>query len=100
MNFVLTSRLLLVWLLSAGSALAASDLVIADFEGSDYGAWKVTGEAFGAGPAPGTLPNQMKVDGYLGKGLVNSFYGGDGSTGTLRSPLFKVERPFIRFLIG
>ena len=79
---------------------AAGDLLIADFEGDDWGAWKVTGEAFGPGPAHGTLPNQMPVDGFLGKGLVNSYHGGDGSTGTLTSPEFKIKRKFISFLIG
>ena len=62
------------------------DLLIADFEGKDYGDWKVTGTAFGPGPARGTLPNQMPVSGYLGQGLVNSFFGGDAATGTLTSP--------------
>jgi sucrose-6-phosphate hydrolase SacC (GH32 family) len=79
---------------------AADDILIADFEGPDYGQWKTTGEAFGPGPAQGTLPGQMQVDGYKGKGLVNSFYKGDGSMGTLTSPPFKIERKFIRFLIG
>ena len=59
------------------------DIVFADFEGADYGAWKVTGTAFGKGPARGTLPGQMAVNGFLGKGLVNSFLGGDTSTGKL-----------------
>jgi fructan beta-fructosidase len=76
------------------------DVLIADFEGADYGAWKTTGEAFGPGPARGTLPNQMHVDGFLGKGLVNSYYKGDATTGTLRSPPLEVERRFIKFLIG
>ena len=52
-----------------------------------------TGEAFGPGPARGTLPGQMPVTGFLGKGLVNCFHGGDGTTGTLTSPPFKIERP-------
>jgi fructan beta-fructosidase len=95
----------LVLLLSAICSLAVGqvadgDLLIADFEGDDYGAWKVTGEAFGPGPAHGTLPGQMQVDGFKGKGLVNSFYKGDGTTGTLTSPEFKIERKFISFLIG
>jgi fructan beta-fructosidase len=76
------------------------DLLIADFEGKDYGAWKVTGTAFGPGPARGTLPKQMPVTGYRGKGLVNSFYGGDSSTGTLTSPPFTVRRRYFNFLIG
>ena len=77
-----------------------SDILIADFEGSDYGNWQVAGEAFGTGPAEGTLPNQMQVSGYNGSGLVNSFYGGDGTIGTLTSPEFKIQRRNINFLIG
>src|SRR5438105_4873122 len=76
------------------------DVLIADFEGKDYGDWKATGEAFGKGPARGTLPNQMPVTGFLGKGLVNSYHGGDATTGTLTSPAFKIERKYLNFLIG
>jgi sucrose-6-phosphate hydrolase SacC (GH32 family) len=76
------------------------DIVIADFEGPDYGAWTVTGTAFGPGPAQGTLPGQMPVNGYRGHGLVNSYYGGDASTGTLASPPFRIERRYVNFLIG
>jgi fructan beta-fructosidase len=76
------------------------DLVIADFEGETYGDWKVEGEAFGPGPARGTLPRQGKVEGFLGRGLVNSFHGGDKSTGQLTSPGFNIERKFLTFLIG
>ncbi len=86
--------------LAAPVTRAAEDLVVADFEGTDYGAWKVTGEAFGPGPARGTLPGQMHVDGFQGQGLVNSFHKGDGSTGTLTSPEFRIERAYLRFLIG
>jgi sucrose-6-phosphate hydrolase SacC (GH32 family) len=76
------------------------DVVFADFEGETYGAWTTTGTAFGNGPAKGTLPNQMPVTGYRGKGLVNSYLGGDGATGTLTSPAFKIARKYIAFLIG
>ena len=85
---------------AVASLAAADDIVLADFEGRDYGAWKTTGEAFGPGPAQGALPNQMKVEGFIGKGLVNSFYGGDKSTGTLASPEFQLERKYLCFLIG
>ena len=67
----------------------AADIVLADFEGKDYGAWTTTGTAFGAGPAQGASPQQMAVTGYLGHGLANSYYDGDKSTGTLTSPEFK-----------
>ena len=79
---------------------AAEDIVIADFESTNYGAWKSTGSAFGNGPARGALPGQMAVEGFSGKGLINSFVGGDKSTGTLTSPAFKVERRYLSFLIG
>src|SRR5579862_7663486 len=92
--------LCLLLFLPGRAALAQGDLLIADFEGRDYGDWKTTGTAFGPGPAQGTLPGQMPVSGYLGHGLVNSFYGGDASTGTLTSPEFVIARKYINFLIG
>ena len=88
--------ILLLW----APAKAAPDILIADFEGKDYGAWRVTGEAFGPGPARGTLAGQMPVSGYEGKGLVNTFFKGDDTVGTLTSPPFKIERKRINFLIG
>jgi len=75
-------------------------ILLADFEGDTYGDWKPTGEAFGAGPAHGTLPNQQAVTGFLGKGLVNTFLGGDRPQGTLTSPEFEIQRKSINFLIG
>jgi fructan beta-fructosidase len=82
------------------SSLDPSDVVIADFEGQTYGSWSATGTAFGSGPAQGTLPNQNTVSGYQGSGLVNSFNGGDASTGTLTSPPFVITKPYLNFLIG
>jgi len=75
-------------------------IVLADFEGPDYGKWETAGEAFGKGPAKGTLSGQQQVSGFLGKGLVNTFLGGDGPGGTLTSPAFEISRKFINFLIG
>jgi len=94
--------LLVVMGLFAVAAWAAdrADVLIADFEAKDYGQWKAEGEAFGPGPAQGTLPGQMPVTGYLGKGLVNSFFKGDDTTGKLTSPSLAIERKYIIFLIG
>lgn len=75
-------------------------IVLADFEGDDYGDWKVTGQAFGTGPAHGTLARQQAVSGFLGQGLVNTFLGGDGPHGTLTSPEFTISRKFVNFLVG
>jgi uncharacterized protein (DUF608 family) len=74
--------------------------VLADFEGDDYGQWKAEGEAFGKGPAQGTLPSQQKVSGFRGKALVNTFLGGDNPQGKLTSPPFTIDRRFLSFLIG
>jgi non-lysosomal glucosylceramidase len=74
--------------------------VFADFESGSYGEWKKTGTAFGDRPARGTLPHQQKVSGYGGQYLVNTFFGGDDSTGTLTSPEFTIRRPYITFKIG
>ena len=54
-NLVSMTCLSLVLLALAGTspAIAAGDVLIADFEGKDYGGWKVEGEAFGKGPAKG-----------------------------------------------
>ena len=94
-----------VMLAAVGLALAAGaqsnkDRVIAQFEDETYGEWTVEGMAFGTGPAKGTLPGQMTVSGYIGKGLVNSFKGGDPATGRLTSPPFMIDRAHITFLIG
>src|SRR5687768_13230651 len=87
----------LVWLVLAAPR---ADVVFADFEGEGFGAWKATGEAFGKGPAAGTLPDQMPVSGFKGKRLVNSYHGGDRTTGTLTSPEFTVSRKYISLLVG
>jgi hypothetical protein len=82
------------------SATPDNDILIADFEGRNYGKWKTEGAAFGSGPAQGTIGGQMVVSGFLGNGLVNSFLPNDAPTGRLISPAFTIDRKFIRFLIG
>jgi tRNA A-37 threonylcarbamoyl transferase component Bud32 len=74
--------------------------VFQDFESGTYGDWTRTGTAFGDKPARGTLPGQHAVTGFGGKYLVNTFLGGDKPTGTLTSPSFTVQRPYINFRIG
>ena len=71
-----------------------------DFESGTYGSWKVEGEAFGTAPARGILPFQNPVTGYSGRYLVNTYYGKDDTKGTLTSPEFTIEKPFINFLVG
>lgn len=78
----------------------STDLLVADFEASTYEGWRTTGTAFGPGPAKGTLPGQMQVSGYSGDRLVNSFFEGDRSVGTLTSPPIRLQRDYLSFLIG
>jgi sucrose-6-phosphate hydrolase SacC (GH32 family) len=74
--------------------------LIADFEGDDYSGWRATGDAFGKAPARGKIGGQQNVDGFRGRGLVNSFLNGDTTQGMLTSPEFEVTHAFINFLIG
>jgi fructan beta-fructosidase len=102
------TRVLVLLVLTFGHFLAAyqyafadnTDILIADFENGDYGRWQTTGDAFGNGPARGTLPGQMTVSRYQGEYLASSFHGGDDSLGTLTSPTFVLEKHFLNFLIG
>ncbi len=83
-----------------GSSLSAEDLIVADFEGDDFGDWKVTGDAFGQAPARGALEGQMPVEGFRERGFVNGYHGGDDRTGKLVSPPFEIGRKHLNFLIG
>ena len=87
-------------ILSATAARAAEDIVFADFEGTDYGPWKTEGTAFGNSPIQENGFWQTMPVGFLGRGLANSFHGGDRATGVLTSPEFEIERKYITFLIG
>lgn len=62
---------------------------------------KKTGKAFADGPSRGTASGQQTVSGYAGKQLLNSFdAGGDGLVGIIQSPTFKVEKRYLKFLVG
>jgi sucrose-6-phosphate hydrolase SacC (GH32 family) len=73
--------------------------VLADFE-DDFQGWQLEGEAFGEEPSAGTAPGQHPVVGFQGKGLVNGYGRGDGPTGTMTSPEFKLSKPHLGFLLG
>jgi len=86
--------------LTLGTSAQSADILITDFEGKDYAGWKVEGKAFGDRPAIANVRPSNKVKGYIGKGLVNTYLGGDKPIGKLTSPAFKIERDRINFLIG
>ena len=56
----------------------------------------------GKGPVTGNLPGQGGVSGFLGKQLVNTFFNGDSSVGTITSPKFTVSKNlnYINLLVG
>lgn len=87
----------------------ADRVVFEDFEGNDYGDWKVSGTAFGRGPqSAATTPAYQGDLAAHGKQWVNSHETrpggdvtkGDGHTGTLTSPAFTIKHRFIEFLVG
>ncbi|MFJ5995510.1 GH32 C-terminal domain-containing protein [Streptomyces sp. NPDC092370] len=83
-----------------GTYTPPTGTVMQDFENTDFGAWTTTGTAFGAGPAAGAVAGQGTVDGFDGKGLANSFHGGDATTGILTSPEFTVDSRYLNFKVG
>ncbi|RYG62511.1 glycoside hydrolase family 32 protein, partial [bacterium] len=82
------------------SVQAADDIVIADFETPTFGNWKAEGTAFGKGPAIGVQVGPLEMAGVRGDGVASSEWEGDKPTGKLTSPLFKIERRYLSFVIG
>jgi len=83
-----------------GAEFVPDGRVLADFEGADFQGWVAHGTAFGGGPSNGAVDGQQRVDGFQGRGLLNSFHGGDQAQGSLTSPEFVVDRDHLSFLIG
>jgi len=78
----------------------ADDMPISRFDGRSYGDWKATGTAFQKGPASGDMLAKLEIENALGPAVASSEMEGDGPTGTLTSPAFRIERDYISFLIG
>lgn len=91
------------------------DILIADFEGKDYGDWTAAGDGFGTGPLrqEGENPpvydrrtgTPLHVTGFEGRGLAACVYkngelAGGAARGTLISPEFIIERTYINLKIG
>lgn len=65
------------------------------------GVARKTGKAFTGSPSKGTAAGQQTVIGYAGKQLLNSFErGGDGLMGIIQSPEFKIDKRYLKFLVG
>ncbi len=82
---------------------ARQDVVIDDFEDGIFSKWTVEGTAFGTAPiAIEQNQHPVKVSGYHGNGLADSWAGAksDAPTGKLISKPFTIERSNLCFLIG
>lgn len=79
---------------------AAQDIAISPFGQTDYGNWKATGTAFSKGPPVGQLLATLEIENVGGNVVACSEVDGDGPTGTLTSPEFKITRRYIAFRIG
>ncbi|MEZ6195135.1 MAG: PSD1 and planctomycete cytochrome C domain-containing protein [Planctomycetota bacterium] len=85
------------------------DLVVGDFDGDDWGGWTATGTAFGARPLRADeRAGHRRYPGIDGAGVADSHQtrGGENSpraddhVGTLTSPDFVIERPFLDLLVA
>ncbi|TWT81025.1 hypothetical protein CA13_24720 [Planctomycetes bacterium CA13] len=85
---------------AAGNQMEGIATVFDDFEGKAYEGWQIDGPAFGDKPSTGTEAGQQRVAGFAGRGLVNTFQGGDGPQGTATSKVFTIHRRYLGFLIG
>jgi sucrose-6-phosphate hydrolase SacC (GH32 family) len=79
---------------------SASDLPIGRFGSTNYGDWKIAGTAFSSGPASDGILTKLGIENSRDDRVASSEIEGDGPTGTLTSPEFKIARKYISFLIG
>ena len=89
------------------TVFAAGDIPVADFEGTTYAPWQVSGTAFNAGPARGSALGTLEITNAVGSGLAcsenlnaGSGAGNDSPQGKLLSPEFTIDRKYISFRIG
>ncbi|MDB6067500.1 MAG: hypothetical protein JWR26_3708 [Pedosphaera sp.] len=78
----------------------AADLPIGHFGTTNYGDWISAGTAFNLGPASDALLPKLEIENARDNRVASSEMEGDGPTGTLTSPEFKIARSHISFLIG
>ena len=76
------------------------DSLISDFESGTYEGWTVSGTAFGKFPASSNNSTQKDIDGFQGRQFANSYLKSDKPKGKLLSSPFKINKPYINFLIG
>lgn len=87
------------------SPLPNGDLLITDFEQKDLGrmrawGWQFHGDAFNREYSHGTRKLRARVGRYEGKWFLTSVTENPKSVGTLTSPPFQIQKPFISFLLS
>jgi sucrose-6-phosphate hydrolase SacC (GH32 family) len=83
---------------TACPAAERADLVLGDFEGPVYTPWTATGDAFGSAPLRPEL--KRRLAGAIGLGLATSARRGIEAQGHLLSPVFSIQRHYLRFLVA
>jgi fructan beta-fructosidase len=78
----------------------AGDLPIGHFGSTNFGDWTATGAAFNLGPTGDDFFFQLGIQNARDHQVASSALAGDGPTGTLTSPEFKIKRNYISFLIS
>lgn len=95
------SLLLPTVLLTALTAgVRADELPVGVFGPSGFGDWRKTGTAFEKGPAGEELWEKLEIENANDEAVASSEIDGDGPMGTLTSPDFKIDRPYIAFRIA
>lgn len=81
--------------------VSATEILYDAFESDGFGEWTEKGNAFGKSPTASS-PEGMngEVQGYAKSYYVSSAHGGDQATGSLTSQEFKIQLPYIAFLIS
>ena len=85
--------------------LPNGDLLITNFEQKDLGrmrawGWQFQGDSFNREFRTGTRKLRARVGRYEGKWFLTSVTENPKSTGTLTSPPFIIQKPYINFLIS
>jgi sucrose-6-phosphate hydrolase SacC (GH32 family) len=78
----------------------ADDLAIGHIGSTNFGDWTSAGTAFNSGPATSDQFAGLGIENARDNQVVSSAIDGDGPTGTLTSPEFKIARKYISFLIS
>lgn len=93
-------RIFILALVFTSPTFAATS-VFQTFEGDGFDGWQEDGSAFGIAPVAGKIDGMKKpFTAYAGESLAASLHGGDGAKGSLTSPEFKINEPYISFLIA